>query len=91
VSKRKVMWLALLCAALSVLFIIWQVYVCLLASLALGVIFASVWYGKHARDQQYIVEAEAANRQAILASPVSPLMTSPGSSRLFVPPPIDRN
>lgn len=89
-SKRRAINLALLCVVLSVLFTVWFLPPCLLGSVLLGLIFGGIWLAKHERDFQYIIAAKADAEQALLAPPAPPLMTTPGSQRLFVPPPLDR-
>ncbi len=55
------------------------VYVCICSLL---------WYGyKRISHARLLKEAKAANQQPL---EVEPVITSPGSSRLFVPQPLDR-
>ena len=57
------------------------------SALTSGIIFAIIWCYKFSRDRGIIQNArlEAEQEPALM-----PPMTSPGSSRLFVPPPLDR-
>ena len=51
-------------------------------------IYGCIWFYKYNRDQKIVERAQLEAQQM----PVTPVieMTSPGSSRLFVPPPLDR-
>lgn len=48
--------------------------------------FFCVWLTKYMRDAALKAQSEAIE----ISEPLPPVMTSPGSSRLFVPPPVDR-
>ena len=54
----------------------------------LSLMLSSVWSYKFIRDRGIIQQArlESGRRPEVIAPP----MTSPGSNRLFVPPPLDR-
>ena len=49
--------------------------------------FSALWFAKLARDRSLAEQAKAATRQPL---EVMPSVTSPGNSRLFIPPPLDR-
>ncbi len=58
------------------------------AFLCYAFIYGCIWFYKFNRDRKIVERAQLGARQ----EPVAPVieMTSPGSSRLFVPPPLDR-
>jgi hypothetical protein len=58
------------------------------AFLCYAFIYGCIWFYKFNRDRKIIERAQVGAQQA----PVAPVieMTSPGSSRLRVPPPLDR-
>jgi hypothetical protein len=68
----------------------WLQLPCFIASLLLWLVFTYIWLSKRSRDKQYIAEAEEELAKAAQIEPAPPLMTSPESYVLFVPPPLYR-
>ena len=87
-SKRQALANVAICLGLAAVFFILQLSGCGTFFLLLAIWPAMVWCVKFARDQHRIdkLRGEGEQQQATLPPP----MTSPGSSRLFVPPPLDR-
>ena len=96
-SKRKAMWYGLMWGGITILFLAWQWWPCLFAPIVCTLFYGGVWLYKFNRDQK-IVEAAAAKSTLHAASQYEelppprtlsqPPMTSKGSNRLFVPPPL---
>jgi hypothetical protein len=90
VPKRRALVIAILCfLAGSFLLPMGADYVSLLLMFYMfSLIYGLVWFVKYCRDQRLIAEA----RNAAYQKPevTMPEMTTPGSSRLFVPNPLDR-
>ena len=55
-----------------------------------ALIFCAIAYAKHRRDVQIIRDAEWQRQHSRRVLP-PPAMSSKGSSRLFIPPPLDRH
>jgi membrane protein implicated in regulation of membrane protease activity len=89
-SKTKAMWLSAVCVGLNLLFTYWLQFPAFIASLLLWLVFTYIWLTKRSRDKQFIAEAEAELSKAALAEPAAPLMNSPESRHLFVPPSLSR-
>jgi len=89
-SKRQALKNVAICLGLAALFFIIQLSGCGTIFLLLAIWPFLVWCVKFARDQQRIGKLREASEQPPATLPVPP-MSSSGSSRLFVPPPLDRN
>src|SRR5436309_5184805 len=90
IAKRRALGLTILCAVLTVLFILWHLATCIVPALLLGTIFGGIYYVKYRRDVKLV---EAGQAQAVRAGrqlPGAPPMTSEDSTGLFVPLPLDR-
>ncbi len=87
-SKAAALGYALLCVGLAVSCYVIHLSICGSSFLFIALPLGGLWLYKFTRDRSIIRNAriEAAREPAQLA----PSMTSPGSERLFVPPPLDR-
>jgi hypothetical protein len=87
-SKGKALSLAAIALLFAALLMPVQ-FGCAAPFLGIALFYGAVAYYKHVRDVKIIHQAE----QEQLAAPapmVLPPMTTKGSNRLFVPPPLDR-
>lgn len=87
-SKGKALSLAAIAVLFAVLLLPVQLG-CSAIFLGIALFYGLVFYYKHSRDTKIIHQAE----QEQLAAPAPmllPPMTTKGSNRLFVPPPLDR-
>ncbi len=89
-SKSKAMLYAAVAALVACLFLPMQLYACFWVFLFVAAIYGCIGYYKHRRDsrlvQQVLQEQATASHELVL-----PPMTSKGSNRLFVPPPLDNH
>ena len=87
-SKGKALSLAAIAVLFAVLLLPVQLG-CALPFLGVAVFYGLVFYYKHRRDHR-IVERAQQEHLAAPAPMLLPPMTSKGSNRLSVPPPLDR-
>jgi hypothetical protein len=83
--------LAIFCGVCFVLSIIWSLHFCQGTFLIVGVTFGLIAYNKYRRDAKIIAESHRAEIMASRQPQLPPAITSPGSSRMFVPPPLQRH
>jgi len=83
-SKGKSLGLTILCGVFVVIFLFTPLYGCVFPFLIIV-----ITYKKHLRDTSIITEAYQQQATASRQLPV-PAMTSKGSNRLFVPPPLQQ-
>jgi hypothetical protein len=84
-SKNTALGLTILCGLLTVVFLLAQQGTCLGVCVLLDAAFGFTWFIKYERDQRLAQPHQAPSEQL----PAPPSRTSEGSSRLFVPPPLD--
>jgi len=88
VSKRRAATIAILCLLASIPFFFDPVWAMIgLTLLMYALIYGGIWFFKFRRDRRLLDSANIAQQQP---AEIEPPVTSPGSSRLFVPPPLDR-
>lgn len=87
-SKAITLSWALMCIALAIASYSVGLIVWALPLLLIGLMFTLLWAYKFVRDRGIISRARREAERA--PTPTTPPMTSHGSQRLFVPPPLDR-
>lgn len=85
-SKWKVLLLSILSAISAVAWFTQQAYLPMWAFGAGAVLFGSIWLYKYRRDFNIVSQARLEKLETPKVSTIP--MTSKGSRRLFVPPPI---
>lgn len=88
-TKTKAIGWAVLFGALTIICLPSQTYACAFPFLIAALAFGLIAYKKHQRDTNIIAEADRQQATASRQLPV-PAMTSKGSNRLFVPPPLQQ-
>ncbi len=88
-SKQQTLSLALLLLGAFVLLALSPFYVCTGVPLIGVLIFGSLTTYQYMRDWHIINKARTDTTASSMLSP-PPAITSPGSTRLFVPPPLER-
>lgn len=86
-NKWKALLLTILCAITAIGGFTQQAYMPMWAFAAGAVLFGSIWLYKYRRDFNIIAQARL-EKEKTPNIPTLPPMTSSGSRRLFVPPPI---
>src|SRR5258707_12067971 len=89
VSKTRAAVVAVLCTLAAFLFLFNPTLAAFgVMFLFYALIYGCIWLYKFNRDRKIVERAQSGAQH----EPVAPVieMTSPGSSRLFVPPPLDR-
>lgn len=86
-SKLKALILSILSAVATVAWFTQQDYMLMWAFLAGTVLFGSIWLYKYRRDFNIVSQARQEKVETPKVSAIP--MTSKGSHRLFVPPPIN--
>ncbi len=88
VSKTRAAVVAILCTLASLPFFVNPDLAAFgLMFLFYALIYGCIWLYKFNRDKRITAQSKVASSQPLETTPE---MTSPGSSRLFVPPPLDR-
>jgi hypothetical protein len=87
-SKWKALIITIVCAITAVGGFTQQAYMPSLAFAVGAVLFGSIWLYKYRRDFNIVSQARLVKVKTTL-KPSLPPMTSQGSRRLFVPPPIN--
>lgn len=90
-SKVKALWLAIGSIVLVAVFMVAQQVTCMYMFVIFALVFGAIAFYKYARDARIVNQAETEQLQAADRLPLPPQMTSKGSSRLFVPPPLDKH
>ncbi|HVB24073.1 MAG TPA: hypothetical protein VNG51_19200 [Ktedonobacteraceae bacterium] len=88
-SKTKALLYAGMWIGIAILFFWWQIPDLPIVCLFLACPFVMIAGYKYRRDWKLIEAAERAELNQPL-TPALPMMSSPNSNRLFVPPPLDR-
>ncbi len=89
-SKAKALKYTILWAVLAAILLIAHITLFGTFFALLAVISLITWLMKAMRDEATIQEAGARQKHEATRLPELPAMTSKGSDRLFVPPPLDR-
>ena len=89
-SRGKAAIRAILCFLASIPFFLFgDAWIMIgLGLLFYALLYGCIWLYKYDRDQRLVGQAKLEAKQAPEA--IMPPMSSPGSSRLFVPPPLNR-
>lgn len=86
-SKGKATLYAAIALLIGCVFLPAQIYGCFWVFIGIAAIYGGIAYAKQRRDTKLIVEATQ-EQQSSSHELVLPPMTSKGSNRLFVPPPL---
>jgi hypothetical protein len=86
-TKWKALLLTIVCAITAIGGLTQQAYMPSLAFAVGAVLFGSIWLYKYRRDFNIIAQARLEKLETPKASVIP--MTSKGSRRLFVPPPLN--
>ncbi len=89
-SKGKALAFVALALFLAMLCLPVHLYACMFPFIGAAMVFGAIAYAKYMRDRNMIASAKQEQLLASRQLPAPPPMSSKGSSRLFVPPPIDR-
>ena len=76
---------------LTIFFFAINLALCAAPFLAYGLLFAGIWFYRFSRDQRIIAESRTVEQETPMPGMIPLTMTSPGSGRLYVPEPLDRN
>jgi hypothetical protein len=88
VSKTRALMVAILCFIAGVPFLFGgELAMLTFMFWCYALIYGCIWYYKYRRDLKIIATSEVTKQEPV---EVMPPMTTPGSSRLFVPKPLDR-
>jgi hypothetical protein len=88
-SKWKDFALALVFLSIAVVCLSAGQYIWVAAFGTAGLVYGGKWYYKFQRDRGFITKGQEARELAATKGPAAPPRTSPGSTGLFVPPPLD--
>lgn len=88
VSKRRAAVVSILCFIAAFPFLNPELWSIAGMFFIWSAIYGCIWFYKFNRDQQIVERAQLGAQQEPVKQVIE--MTSPGSSRLFVPPPLDR-
>lgn len=88
-SKYQTLALALLLLGATVLVALSPLYFCIVVPIIGVLMFGSLTTYQYVRDWHIINKARTDTTASSMLLP-PPAMTSPGSTRLFVPPPLER-
>lgn len=88
ISKRAAVTVTIFCAGMAMVLFIAQAAACAWPFLMGAVVYGCIAYFKQARDVKIVHESRQVQQQNTTADQLPPPMSSPGSHRLFVPPPL---
>lgn len=88
-SKGKATLYAAIALLIGCLFLPTQIYGCFWVFLVIAAIYGGIAYAKQRRDMKLMAETMQEHRAAPTPMMLPP-MTTKGSNRLFVPPPLER-
>jgi glucose uptake protein GlcU len=87
VSKGQALAATIGCIVLAIVLFVIGLGVLGWSALMWAAIYGGLWLKKLSRDQRIIAESQADTAKPL---EIEPPLTNAGSSRLFVPPPVDR-
>jgi hypothetical protein len=87
VSQGQALAIAIGCIALAVLLFVADLGIFAWMALIWAAIYGGLWLKKLSRDARIIAESQAETHKPV---EIEQPMRRPNSSRLFVPPPVDR-